>query len=54
MKYSSVLLFGLGLLTVSGLLLGFNFDSQTTLGAAGRVFGGLVMLPGGVLTFDGG
>ena len=51
--YITILLIGLGLFTISGLLLGFNFNSPTTLGAIGRVFGGLLLFPSGVLTFDG-
>ena len=53
MKKNLVLIIGLLILTTSGLLFGFNFNSLSTLGAIGRVFGGLLILPGGVLTFDG-
>jgi hypothetical protein len=48
-----VLIIGLIILSGTVTLFYFNWNSANTLGAIGRVFGGLLMLPGGVLTFDG-
>jgi len=53
MGFNIVLIIGLLVLATSGLLFGLNFNSPSALGAIGRVFGGLLLLPGGVLTFDG-
>ena len=53
MSYTKVLLLGIGLLLISVLLFAFNFNSTTTLGAIGRVIGGLMIFPGVILLFDG-
>ena len=53
MSYTKALLLGIGLLLISALLLALNINSPTTLGAIGRVVGGLMIFPGIVITFDG-
>ena len=53
MTYKKALLIGLGGLLLSVLLLIFNAGSPTTLGAIGRVVGGLLLFPSIILIFDG-
>jgi len=53
MSYTKGLLLGIGLLLTSILLFAWNINSITTLGAIGRVVGGLIMFPGIVITFIG-
>lgn len=53
MSYTKVLLLGVGLLLTSLLLFALGYNSPTTLGAIGRIVGGLILFPSVILIFDG-
>jgi len=53
MSYIKVLCCGIALLILSAFLLIFNVGQPSNAAALLRVLGGLLILPGAILTFDG-